>query len=230
MKKKDLFLCLAVLLLLLTACGEKQPEHTHNWEPANCSRGELCFNCGETRGEALGHDWTDATCTVAKRCSRCGVTEGASLGGHVSDGSGNCSRCGEELNVVAKIDATTDIGMLSYSDPHPTVYDGVVFEFPFSGYRGYPTDYVICDPNGGEVASGTWPEKPPYVLGKDALGKWIWNLSTCTKFVPLEPGTYTVTYHFYSDAVSDTNPYIYMDSVWVPKGDLKTGRCTLTVK
>ena len=101
MKKRYILLCLTVVLLFLTACGEKQPEHTHKWEAANCTRGEFCFSCGETQGEALGHDWADATCTVAKRCSRCGLTEGSSLG-HAAQGS-FCTRCNETLNTVVKM-------------------------------------------------------------------------------------------------------------------------------
>ena len=233
MKKRYILLCLTVVLLLsLTACGEKQPEetHIHKWEAANCTRGEICFSCGETQGEALGHIWVDATCTVAKRCSRCGLTEGASLG-HISNGSGNCSRCGEELNSVAKINAHCDISMLSYTDPRPLVYDGVIFEFPLnSDWSGYPTEFVICDQSGAEVARGNWPPNPPEVLGKTENGKWIWNRKTCTEFVPLEPGEYIATFYFYDRVTTDTAPYVREDSVCIPAGEFKTGRCTLFVK
>ena len=234
MKKRYILLCLTVVLLLsLTACGEKQPEetHIHKWEPANCTRGEFCFSCGETQGEALEHTWVDATCIVAKRCARCGLTEGASLGGHISNGSGNCSRCGEEVNSVAKINAHCDISLGGYTDPRPLVYDGVIFEFPLvGGWPGYPTEFVICDQSGTEVARGNWPKNPPYVLGKNEEGKWIDNRQTRTEFVPLEPGTYIVTFYFYDRARSDTSPDVREDSVYVPAGEFKTGRCTLFVK
>ena len=231
MKRFFSLLLFASLLLCLTACGEKQPEHTHKWDAANCTRGELCWSCKETRGEALGHDWADATCDVAKRCARCGLTEGTSLGGHVSNGSGNCSRCGEEVNSVAKINAHCDISLLSYTDPRPLVYDGVIFEFPLnSDWTGYPTEFVICDQSGTEVARGNWPKNPPYVLGKNEEGKWIDNRQTRTEFVPLEPGTYIVTFYFYDRARSDTFPDVMEDSVFIPAGEFKTGRCTLFVK
>ena len=256
MKRFFSLLLFASLLLCLTACGEKQPEetHIHKWDPANCRRGELCLicgktqgdtqdhkwgpanctrgeycaSCGGTQGEALGHDWADATCTVAKRCARCGLTEGTSLGGHVSNGSGNCSRCGEEVNSVAKIDGQSKLG---YYDPRPLVYDGVIFEFPrVGGWPGYPTEFVICDQSGTEVARGNWPKNPPYVLGKNENGRWIWNRQTRTEFVPLEPGTYIVTFYFYDRARSDTFPDVMEDSVYIPAGEFQTGHCTLIVK
>lgn len=226
---------LVMLSVLLTACtASTNPEldHIHKWDAANCTRGELCWSCKETRGEALGHDWVDATCTVAKRCSRCGLTEGASLGGHVSNGSESCSRCGETLNVVAKINANSDLG---YYDPRPLVYGGVMFEFPLASSdllekSGYPTDFVICDQSGAEVARGNWPKNPPYVFGKNEDGKWIWNRKTHTEFVSLEPGTYIVTFHFYSIVSSDTSPDVTEDSVCIPAGEFQTGHCTLIVK
>ena len=248
---------LTAALFLLTGCGEKQPEHIHKWDPANCRRGELCLicgktqgdtqdhkwgptnctrgeycaSCGGTQGEALGHDWADATCDVAKRCARCGLTEGTSLGGHVSNGSGNCSRCGEEVNSVAKINAHCDISLLSYTDPRPLVYDGVIFEFPLnSDWTGYPTEFVICDQSGAEVARGNWPPNPPEVLGKSENGKWIRNRKTCTEFVPLEPGEYIATFYFYDRVTTDTSPDVTEDSVCIPAGEFKTGRCTLIVK
>ena len=123
MKKRYILLCLPILLLFLTACGEKQPEHTHKWEPANCTRGEFCFSCGETQGEALGHTWVDATCAKAKHCSRCGKTEGNVIP-HTTNGYGVCTLCGNDSCSVISLNA------LDQESTH-IAYDGVIVRMRF---------------------------------------------------------------------------------------------------
>lgn len=224
-------------LLSLTACGEKQPEHTHKWDAATCTRGELCWSCKETRGEALGHIWVDATCAKAKHCSRCGTSEGNALA-HISDGSATCTLCKQGLNQVAKVDAFGDITRPNSYDNTPVVYDGVIFEFPLTTandasvltiWPGYPMDYTVCDETGTQVATGSWPANPKVFLGKTESGQWIWNKGTRTEYVALEPGTYTVTYRFYGLEISTPEKH-EEDDVYLPKGDLKTGCRQFTVK
>ena len=227
----------ATLLLSLSACGEKQPAHTHTWDTANCTRGELCWSCKETRGEALGHDWTDATCAKAKHCSRCGKTEGSALT-HISDGNATCTLCKQALNQVANIDAFGDIDHPHSYDNTPVVYDGVVFEFPLAtasgasaitSWPGYPVDYTVSNEAGAQVAAGSWPANPKVFLGQTESGQWIWNETTHTEYIPLGPGTYTVTYHFYDSEISTPEKHEEGD-VYLPKGNLKTGRRQFVVK
>ncbi len=239
MKRSTLFefLILLLLLLCLTACGEKQPEHTHKWEPANCNRGELCFGCGETQGEALGHTWVDATCEKAKHCDRCGNSEGNPLS-HTSDGNGSCIVCKRELNQTVTVDAFGDITRPNSYDNVPVVYDGVIFEFPLTAandvsplaiWPGYPVDYTVCNEAGVQVAEGSWPATPKVFLGKTQSGQWIWNETTRAEYLSLEPGTYTVTYRFYGLEISTPEKH-EEDDVYLPEGDLKTGCRQFTVK
>ena len=219
----------ATLLLSLSACGKKQPEHIHKWDAANCTRGELCWGCYETRGEALGHDWADATCIKAKHCTLCGITEGDAVGHVPQDGS--CSRCGETLKTVAYLDA---MGHVPSHQKSYIVYNGVQLEFSLMGdggtYSGLPVDYIIYDENMNEVTAGQFPKNPPYVLGQDEFGKWIYNRCLQTEFIPLSPGSYTVEYQYYSGLTSSTYPHTTLESVYIPSGPLKTGICELVVK
>lgn len=62
----------AVMLLTLTACGQKSPAHEHVWQEASCLTPKTCIDCGETEGEALGHSPTEATHWAPSVCSVCG--------------------------------------------------------------------------------------------------------------------------------------------------------------
>ena len=48
----------------------------HSWMPATCEMPEICKDCGQTRGEALGHDWAEATESAPETCRICGATQG----------------------------------------------------------------------------------------------------------------------------------------------------------
>ena len=189
----------SLLLLSLASCGqqpEKQPEHTHKWEPANCSRGEFCFGCGETRGEALEHIWAPATCDKAKHCTLCGITEGEMLA-HVSDGNGTCTVCRQALNVYVMLD-----GLDSKTKFY--VYDGAVLRFPSANVEPegrrpqsgvFGKEYWLYDQTGALVAQGTWDQRPCTHIFVD--GKWIWNHYHDTEYIPLTPGTYRVEFDYY---------------------------------
>ncbi len=207
MRRSALILFVLFSLLCLAACGNpaekpKDPvqdgtlSHTHVWEPANCSRGEFCFGCGETQGEALAHVWVDATCDKAKHCTLCGMTEGAMLA-HVSDGNGSCAVCKRELNIYAWLNGARP------SDGS-VVYGGVVLRFAFWGFDGetatsgrFGKDYKIYDQSGALVAEGAWNQKVPVV----------WDPHTHntdpeyhdTEHIPLPPGKYRVEYDYYED-------------------------------
>lgn len=211
---------LPILLLFLTACGEQQPEHTHKWEAANCTRGELCWSCSETRGEPLAHAWTDATCTAAKHCSRCGLTEGSSLG-HITQGS-FCTRCNETLNTMAK--------MNEYSESLPLVYGGVEVVYSlYGGLNGYPQKFEIYNQDGVKIASRCWPHKIPCLTGeKNEEGRWLQTLYANTEFVPLEPGSYQLEFYYYERRT--TSSELSLDEYIYPAGDIATKSFTLTVR
>ena len=189
----------SLLLLILASCGqqpETQPEHTHKWEPANCNRGEFCFGCGETRGEALEHIWAPATCDKAKHCTLCGITEGEMLA-HVSDGNGNCAVCKRELNIYAMLNGARP------SDGY-VVYGGVVLRFAFWGFDGHTATsgsfgkaYRIYNQSGALVAEGEWNQKVPVVY-IPAWKKYDLDYHD-TEYVPLSPGKYRVEYDYYPD-------------------------------
>jgi hypothetical protein len=54
-------------------------ECSHDWQEATCTDPQVCANCGEVQGSALGHDWALATRTAPKTCLTCGATEGAPI-------------------------------------------------------------------------------------------------------------------------------------------------------
>ena len=210
-------LCAAVaatLLLSLTACGEKQPEHTHKWEPANCNRGEFCFSCGETKGKALGHSWVDATCEKEKHCTLCGKSEGNALE-HISDGNGVCTVCKQALEQVARLD-------LRNMTSNRTVYDGVIVRLNFAGTEhprsaGFLKNFEIYDRNGTVVfKSGDFPPKVTVYFENEQGG-----LSPRTylesAFIPLEQGEYLIKYrayeHIFDDYVDKDGNRLY----YVPK-------------
>ena len=232
MVRRSFFLSLILALLLLAAC-EKQPAHTHSWDAANCLRGELCWSCKETRGEALGHDWVDATCEKAKHCSRCGKSEGNPLF-HTSDGNGNCTHCKQVLNVYATLDALTP-------ECSSIIYGGVILRFPFfprttSGNRSprsgvFGKEYWIYDQSGTLVAQGTWPQKV-YTAIKVDEGVHDVDYHD-TEYIPLSPGTYQVKYSYYIEWESkdDGQRPVYMWDVYlVPKGNLLYSSNILTVR
>ena len=192
----------SLILLCLTSCRqqtEKQPEHTHKWEPANCTRGELCWSCKETRGEALGHTWVDATCAKAKHCSRCGKTEGNALP-HISDGNGACAVCKQELSSRVLLDGASPENKL-------IVYDGAVLSFPFleaagvadrKPYSGrFGKEYRIYDQVGTLVVQGEWVQEYYNTTKTDA--GWYSNYYHDTDYIPLSPGVYRVEYSYYKN-------------------------------
>ena len=72
MKKQIiLFLLVALVICMLTACGCK-----HTWQEATCFAPKTCTKCNETEGEAEAHVWADATCLAPKTCTKCGSTMG----------------------------------------------------------------------------------------------------------------------------------------------------------
>ncbi len=74
--KKVYSLALAIFVcMILAGCG-----HEHSWTAADCSSPQICSDCGETQGEALGHSWVAATCEESKYCSICGKTSGKAVG------------------------------------------------------------------------------------------------------------------------------------------------------
>ncbi len=216
MKRKQYFLLpfLIFVLLFCAACGEQQPEHTHKWEPANCSRGEFCFGCGETRGETLTHIWVDATCDKAKHCTRCGKVEGNVLE-HTSDGNEACTVCGWVLNRVANLD-------LRNMTSNRTVYDGVIVRLNFAGTEhpesaGYLKNFEIYDRNGTVVfKSGDFPSKVT-VFGENEQGVRFSRTYLESAFIPLERGEYLIRYRAYDDIFKD---YVDKDGnrlYYVPK-------------
>ena len=56
-----------------------ETECSHDWQDATCTEPQVCANCGEVQGSALGHDWALATRTAPKTCLTCGATEGAPI-------------------------------------------------------------------------------------------------------------------------------------------------------
>ena len=211
MKQRAWVLILLILLLSLVACGKpaEEPEtpedgeslsHTHKWEPANCSRGEFCFGCGETRGEALAHIWVDATCDKAKHCSLCQKTEGAMLA-HSSDGNGNCVHCGQELNVYAMLDG-------HFPEKKSVVYGGAVLRFPFTNRFNdqwpsyadsgrFGRDYRIYDQNGVLVAEGAWSQKVLVTLYRGPEKDVCTPEYHDTDYISLSPGTYRIEFSYY---------------------------------
>ena len=232
----------ATLLLSLTACGEKQPEHTHKWEPANCNRGEFCFSCGETKGKALGHSWVDATCDKAKHCTLCGKSEGNTLE-HISDGNGVCTVCKQALDQVARLH-------LSNTEKECTVYDGVIVQLPFGGMPGeygYLKDYEIYDQNGILVAQGEFPLSVP-IYEYDENGEKQFRNCLKSDFIPLPQGEYQILYHAYEMSMEIHTDEDGNDLPWEPDftktderynanrcykrpaGDLVAGSVSLIVK
>ena len=65
MKKGLTLLLIAIILISLTACGNKEqsfspdlpssdlPVHNHNWVDANYQEAKMCLECGETEGEPI---------------------------------------------------------------------------------------------------------------------------------------------------------------------------------
>ncbi len=207
-----LFIFALLLLLCLTACGEKQPEHTHKWEPANCSCGEFCFGCGETRGEALTHIWVDATCDKAKHCTLCGKTEGNVLE-HTSDGNGVCAICGWMLNQVANLNVIN-------TETEYTVYDGVMVRMYFGGLPGeggYLSDFQIYDQNGTLVAQEEFPLSVP-LLESDENGKKHIRLCLRSDFIPLPKGEYRILYRAYESCLEIYTDEDGNDLPYVPPG------------
>lgn len=224
MKRSVLILISLLLLLSFTACGNDAEEpkdpaqdetlsHTHKWEAATCTRGELCWSCGETRGEALGHTWTDATCQKLKTCSVCKAEEGSFLP-HVSDGNATCTVCKQALNQVAKLD------LLDMTSDR-VVYDGVIVRLNLVGTEhprsaGYLKNFEIYDPNGALVAQGgDWPEKvTKYLVNEPGNDQHRTFLES--EFIPLPPGEYLIKYRaygFFSDYVDKDGNRLY----YVPK-------------
>ena len=183
-------------LLSLTACGEKQPEHTHKWDAATCTRGELCWSCKETRGEALGHIWVDATCEKAKHCSRCGTSEGNALP-HTSDGNGTCTVCKQALDPRI---------LLTGVDPETKfhVYDGVKLSFRMNPEDGvsnrtgrFGKEYRIYDQTGTLVTQGEWVQEYYNTIKTDT--DWHMNYYHDTDYIRLSPGEYRVEYSYYTN-------------------------------
>ena len=96
MKKTISVLLAVVLMIFCSACG-----HEHTWSDATCEKPQICTECGETQGTALGHDWQAATCEEPETCKRCGKTQGEALGHLVKEESctqdGTCARCGATI-------------------------------------------------------------------------------------------------------------------------------------
>ena len=207
----------SLLLLSLVSCGqqpEKQPEHTHKWEPANCNRGEFCFSCGETKGKALGHSWVDATCEKEKHCTLCGKSEGNTLE-HISDGNGVCTVCKQALEQVARLD-------LRNMTSNRTVYDGVIVRLNFAGTEhprsaGFLKNFEIYDRNGTVVfKSGEFPSKVT-VFVENEQGVLSFRTYLESAFIPLEQGEYLIKYcayeHIFDDYVDKDGNRLY----YVPK-------------
>ena len=231
-KRGPFIFALIVSLLFLTSCSEKTSDHTHKWDAATCTRGEFCFSCGETQGEALGHDWVDATCTKAKQCSRCGKSEGNVLE-HVAQ-NGTCSVCGITLNTVANLDERSGLSA-TYTDIYLcTVYGGVSFEYELreddNTVHGCPVEAKAYNEGGALVATAKWQENPPMAFGTDAAGRYIYNKKIYTDFIPLAQGKYTVEYFYYQLYALDTDPFNTEHSLIIPAGNLIKGRCELMVK
>lgn len=195
MVRRSFFLSLILALLLLAAC-EKQPAHTHSWDAANCLRGELCWSCKETRGEALGHDWVDVTCQKAKHCSRCGKTEGNALP-HISDGNATCILCKQALNTTVMLNGETD------QEVSP-VYDGAVFSMRMfasssagSNFSkdmvgvGLPERYVLYDSSNKLLYQGEWGKIKAFYNETEFIAR--------LPFQKLAKGDYRIEYIYYKD-------------------------------
>ena len=217
------------LLLSLTACGEKQPEetHIHKWEAANCTRGEFCFSCGETQGEALEHTWVDATCEKAKHCSRCGKTEGNVIP-HTTNGYGVCTLCGNDSCSVISLNA------LDQESTH-IAYDGVIVRMRFDQENpessGYPKDFEIYDEVGVLVAQGSWPQMYYVFASADTNAQRTY---LDAPFVSLDTGRYLIKYRMYDRSetvVHDEKGSPLHKSQWytIPDGPLLSRSCPVKV-
>ena len=209
MKRITFIFALIVSLLFLTSCSEKTSDHTHKWEPANCTRGEFCFSCGATQGEALGHTWVDATCDKEKHCTLCGKSEGNPLS-HTYDGNGACEVCKQELNNIITLNGREpDTGFV--------VYGGAVLRFPLWEIRladsgKFGESYRIYDQTGALVCQGEWNQKMPVVYYPQ-LQKYNTDYHD-TEYIPLEPGIYRLEFRYY------TNWNLLIDESINPSGDL----------
>ncbi|MBQ8741326.1 MAG: hypothetical protein IJY79_07235 [Clostridia bacterium] len=84
-----------------TLCGEtKGAANGHSYTAATCTVAAKCTVCGATNGSAAGHQWSAATCTDAQKCTVCGAAGSAALG-HSDNGSGTCSKCGQDIILTA---------------------------------------------------------------------------------------------------------------------------------
>lgn len=229
MVRRSFFLSLILALLLLAAC-EKQPAHTHSWDAANCLRGELCWSCKETRGEALGHDWVDATCEKAKHCSRCGKSEGKALP-HTSDGNATCSRCKQALNTTVMLNGEPD----QVASP---VYDGAVFSMRMftsssagSNFSkdmvgvGLPERYVLYDSSNKLLYQGEWGKIKAFSNETEFIAR--------LPFQKLAKGSYRIEYIYYKDPyLPDLEPGEYRteeNRYYISKSEPFSGVCFFEV-
>ena len=89
----------ALCCVLLTVFCISSCKHEHTFVSATCTAPQICSDCNQTEGEALGHKYSEATCTAPKTCSVCNQTEGETLGHTYIDATcttpKTCSVCGE---------------------------------------------------------------------------------------------------------------------------------------
>ncbi len=129
---------------VIPATGHSYSEWATVKAPTCTEAGEKAktCECGDKQTEAIpatGHDWKDATCESPKTCQSCGITDGEALG-HINNGSGICSRCGEKCT----IDMKTVVG-------HPDECNTTRY-FGFCFYKNSADGIKLCW--GGENLSG----------------------------------------------------------------------------
>ncbi|MBR5871890.1 MAG: hypothetical protein IKZ09_12725, partial [Clostridia bacterium] len=75
MKKTHFTIFISIIMMIFSSCA-----HEHQFQPATCTKPQVCIECGESMGESLGHDYTDATCTKPQICTKCDEIVGEPLG------------------------------------------------------------------------------------------------------------------------------------------------------
>ncbi len=139
---------LAMCVSIFSGC------HSHQFLDATCTSPQICVQCGETQGEAIGHQYMPATYDAPSTCKWCGDTVGEKLVPVSEWGFNNLTSIGNSLIEIDEYNCME--GKDSY-----VVFNGSAVKFE-NGYRyhqeiqtrygrcefvndGVPSDYNIVD-------------------------------------------------------------------------------------